>query len=333
MQDSFGRKIEYLRVSVTDKCNLRCRYCMPQEGITRLAHDDILRLEEWARIIRIMQELGITKVRFTGGEPLVRKNLIQLIKDVHALDGISQIAMTTNGILLGEQAADLREAGLTHVNISLDTLNPEHYNRLTGDCNTGKKPSDSNLEAVLWGMRKAQKQAGISVKVNCVLIHQTREELLALAELAKDGVNVRFIELMPIGQGKEKHTLKEAEVKHILSETYGTIRPCGEKLGSGPAHYREIDGFEGKIGFISAISHKFCSGCNRVRMTADGFLKPCLQYETGMDLRTLLRDGVSDAELKAQIETIITQKPKCHHFGEINEPEWTEHRGMSEIGG
>ena len=131
MQDSFGRKIEYLRVSVTDKCNLRCRYCMPQEGITRLAHDDILRLEEWARIIRIMQELGITKVRFTGGEPLVRKNLIQLIKDVHALDGISQIAMTTNGILLGEQAADLREAGLTHVNISLDTLNPRTFEEIT----------------------------------------------------------------------------------------------------------------------------------------------------------------------------------------------------------
>ena len=138
---------------------------------------------------------------------------------------------------------------------------------------------------------------------------------------------------MPIGQGKEKHTLKEAEVKHILSETYGTIRPCVEKLGSGPAYYRKIDGFEGKIGFISAISHKFCSGCNRVRMTADGFLKPCLQYETGMDLRTLLRDGVSDAELKAQIEMTITQKPKCHHFGEINEPEQTDHRGMSEIGG
>ena len=138
---------------------------------------------------------------------------------------------------------------------------------------------------------------------------------------------------MPICQGKEKHTLKEEEVRQILCETYGTIRPCVEKLGSGPAHYRKIDGFEGKIGFISAISHKFCSGCNRVRMTADGFLKPCLQYETGMDLRTMLRDGVSDAELKAQIEMTITQKPKCHHFGEINEPEQTEHRGMSEIGG
>ena len=169
--------------------------------------------------------------------------------------------------------------------------------------------------------------------MNCVLMHQTREELLALAELAKGSINVRFIELMPIGQGKEKHTLKEAEVKQILCETYGTIRPVAEKLGSGPAHYIEIDGFEGKIGFISAISHKFCSGCNRVRMTADGFLKPCLQYETGMDLRTLLRDGASDAELKAQIEMTITQKPKCHHFGEMNEPEQTEHRGMSEIGG
>jgi len=196
-----------------------------------------------------------------------------------------------------------------------------------------RNPSDGNLEAVLRGMQKAQKQAGISVKVNCVLMHQTREELLALAELAKDGVNVRFIELMPIGQGKEKHTLKETEVRQILCETYGTIRPCVEKLGSGPAHYMEIDGFEGKIGFISAISHKFCSGCNRVRMTADGFLKPCLQYETGMDLRTLLRDGVSDAELKAQIEMTITQKPKCHHFGEMNVMEQTEHRGMFEIGG
>lgn len=160
MQDSFGRKIEYLRVSVTDKCNLRCRYCMPQEGITRLAHDDILRLEEWARIIRIMQELGITKVRFTGGEPLVRKNLIQLIKDVHALDGISQIAMTTNGILLGEQAADLREAGLTHVNISLDTLNPRTFEEIT---------RVDALNQVLSSIEKAL-QAGLQVKINwCAL--------------------------------------------------------------------------------------------------------------------------------------------------------------------
>ena len=176
MQDSFGRKIEYLRVSVTDKCNLRCRYCMPQEGITRLAHDDILRLEEWARIIRIMQELGITKVRFTGGEPLVRKNLIQLIKDVHALDGISQIAMTTNGILLGEQAADLREAGLTHVNISLDTLNPRTFEEIT---------RVDALNQVLSSIEKAL-QAGLQVKINCVPCQEWNgEDLTDIAALAR----------------------------------------------------------------------------------------------------------------------------------------------------
>ena len=263
----------------------------------------------------------------------MREHIEELIFRLKKECGMGKVTLTTNGILLEQQLDGLVKAGLDGVNISLDTLNPEHYNSLTGGCHVDRNPFDGNLEVVLRGIRKAQKQAGISVKVNCVLMHQTREELLALAELAKDGVNVRFIELMPIGQGKEKHTLKEEEVRQILCETYGTIRPCVEKLGSGPAHYWKIDGFEGKIGFISAISHKFCSGCNRVRMTADGFLKPCLQYETGMDLRTLLRDGVSDAELKVQIETIITQKPKCHHFGEINEPERTEHRGMSEIGG
>ena len=212
-----------------------------------------------------------------------------------------KVTLTTNGILLEQQLDGLVKAGLDGVNISLDTLNPEHYKSLTGGCHVDRNPSDGNLEIVLRGKcEKAQKQAGISVKVNCVLMHQTREELLALAELAKDGVNVRFIELMPIGQGKEKHTLKEEEVRQILCETYATIRPCVEKLGSGPAHYRKIDGFEGKIGFISAISHKFCSGCNRVRMTADGFLKPCLQLmKQEWICATLLRDGASDAEVKS----------------------------------
>ena len=188
---------------------------------------------------------------------------------------------------------------------------------------------DQNIERAL---RKVQKQAGISVKVNCVLMHQTREELLALAELAKDGVNVRFIELMPIGQGKEKHTLKEAEVKHILSETYGTIRPCEEKLGSGPAHYRKIDGFEGKIGFISAMTHKFCDQCNRVRMTAEGYLKACLQYQTGISLKDLIRNGCTDEELTQAMKKVIWEKPVGHHFtsGNIEEDEM---KLMSQIGG
>ena len=266
MLDQYSRNIDYIRISVTDRCNLRCIYCMPQTRKTYLRQEELLTYDEIVKLAGIYRSLGIKNVKLTGGEPLVREHIEELIFRLKKECGMGKVTLTTNGILLEQQLDGLVKAGLDGVNISLDTLNPEHYNSLTGGCHVDRNPSDGNLEAVLRGMRKAQ-------------------------ELAKDGVNVRFIELMPIGQGKEKHTLKEAEVKHILSETYGTIRPCEEKLGSGPAHYRKIDGFEGKIGFISAISHKFCSGCNRVRMTADGFLKPCLQYETGMDLRTLLRDG------------------------------------------
>lgn len=333
MLDQYSRNIDYIRISVTDRCNLRCTYCMPQTCETYLRQEELLTYDEIVKLAEIYRSLGIKNVKLTGGEPLVREHIEELIFRLKKECSMEKVTLTTNGILLEQQLDDIVKAGLDGVNISLDTLNPEHYNRLTGGYNAGANLFGSHLEAVLLGMQKAQKQAGVSVKVNCVLMHQTREELLALAELAKDGVNVRFIELMPIGQGKEKHTLKEADVKQILCETYGMIKPSAKKLGSGPAHYIEIDGFEGKIGFISAISHKFCSGCNRVRMTADGFLKPCLQYETGIDLRTLLRDGVSDAELKAQIEMAVTQKPKCHHFGEMNEPEQTEHRGMFEIGG
>ena len=284
MQDSFGRKIEYLRVSVTDKCNLRCRYCMPQEGITRLAHDDILRLEEWARIIRIMQELGITKVRFTGGEPLVRKNLIQLIKDVHALDGISQIAMTTNGILLGEQAADLREAGLTHVNISLDTLNPRTFEEIT---------MVDALNQVLSSIEKAL-QAGLQVKINCVPCQEWNgEDLTDIAALARQyPLDVRFIELMPVGCGREYHGISSDRVLEKLEQQYGRAVPVqANNEKGGPAKYYDFAGFQGKVGVISAMSHQFCGSCNRIRMTAEGRLKLCLHYQDGIELRPLLREA------------------------------------------
>ena len=255
MLDQYSRNIDYIRISVTDRCNLRCIYCMPQTRKTYLRQEELLTYDEIVKLAGIYRSLGIKNVKLTGGEPLVREHIEELIFRLKKECGMGKVTLTTNGILLEQQLDGLVKAGLDGVNISLDTLNPEHYNSLTGGCHVDRNPSDGNLEAVLRGMRKAQKQAGISVKVNCVLMHQTREELLALAELAKDGVNVRFIELMPIGQGKEKHTLKEAEVKHILSETYGTIRPCVEKLGSGPAHYRKIDGFEGRRLFkaVSAI--------------------------------------------------------------------------------
>jgi GTP 3',8-cyclase len=229
MLDQYSRNIDYIRISVTDRCNLRCIYCMPQTRKTYLRQEELLTYDEIVKLAGIYRSLGIKNVKLTGGEPLVREHVDELIFRLKEECGMEKVTLTTNGILLEQQLDGLVKAGLDGVNISLDTLNPEHYNRLTGGCNAGKKPSDSNLEAVLWGMRKAQKQAGISVKVNCVLMHQTREELLALAELAKGSINVRFIELMPIGQGKEKHTLKEAEVKQILCETYGTIRSCVEK--------------------------------------------------------------------------------------------------------
>ena len=315
MLDQYSRNIDYIRISVTDRCNLRCIYCMPQTRKTYLRQEELLTYDEIVKLAGIYRSLGIKNVKLTGGEPLVREHIEELIFRLKKECGMGKVTLTTNGILLEQQLDGLVKAGLDGVNISLDTLNPEHYNSLTGGCHVDRNPSDGNLEAVLRGMRKAQKQAGISVKVNCVLMHQTREELLALAELAKDGVNVRFIELMPIGQGKEKHTLKEAEVKQILCETYGTIRPCVEKLGSGPAYYRKIDGFEGKIGFISAISHKFCSGCNRVRMTADGFLKPCLQYGNGTDVREMLRNGADDSLIEEKMREAVFFKPDGHEFG------------------
>ena len=205
MLDQYSRNIDYIRISVTDRCNLRCIYCMPQTRKTYLRQEELLTYDEIVKLAGIYRSLGIKNVKLTGGEPLVREHVDELIFRLKEECGMEKVTLTTNGILLGQQLEGIVKARLDGVNISLDTLNPEHYNRLTGSCNAGKKPSDSNLEAVLWGMRKAQKQAGISVKVNCVLMHQTREELLALAELAKDGVNVRFIELMPIGQGKKTY--------------------------------------------------------------------------------------------------------------------------------
>lgn len=326
MQDSFGRKIEYLRVSVTDKCNLRCRYCMPQEGITRLAHDDILRLEEWARIIRIMQELGITKVRFTGGEPLVRKNLIQLIKDVHALDGISQIAMTTNGILLGEQAADLREAGLTHVNISLDTLNPQTFEEIT---------RVDALNQVLSSIEKAL-QAGLWVKINCVPCQEWNgEDLADIAALARQyPLDVRFIELMPVGCGSQYHGISSDRVLEKLEQQYGRAVPVqADNEKGGPARYYDFAGFQGKVGVISAMSHQFCGSCNRIRMTAEGRLKLCLHYQNGIELRPLLREGRTDDEIRAAIVEAVRQKPRAHDFAHTAEHTDADQRRMVQIGG
>lgn len=324
MRDSFGRNIDYLRVSLTDKCNLRCRYCMPPEGIERLEHERILTLEEWARVINLMKQLGINKVRFTGGEPLVRKNVIKLIRDVHAM-GIRQIAMTTNGVLLGEQAECLKEAGLTQVNISLDTLNHNTFEEITGV---------AALDKVLYGIEKSL-QAGLKVRLNCVPCKEWNiDDLCELAALAKKyPLDVRFIELMPVGCGKEYHGISSDLVREILEKEHGRAKPCSiSKFSDGPAQYYEFEGFKGQIGFISAMSHKFCESCNRVRITAEGRLKLCLHYNNGIELREMLRTGKTDEQIREKIEETIMKKPKAHSFEDLSAKD-ADMRRMVQIGG
>ncbi len=325
MTDGIGRTIDYLRVSVTDKCNLRCQYCMPKEGVKRLPHDSLLSLEELYRVIAVMAELGVKKVRFTGGEPLVRKNLVKLIADVRKISGIEEIALTTNGILLGEKACALKEAGVDRVNVSLDTCDEKTFERITGY---------DGYKQVREGILAAR-AAGMGVKINCVPCRELNgsawEELALFAK--NDGIDVRFIELMPVGCGKNFSGIPSDEVLKQLAERFGEPKPCEGKRGNGPAAYYDFCGFRGKIGVISPMSHKFCEACNRVRLTAEGQLKLCLHYNSGIDLRPLLRDNVTDNELGGRICEAMKQKPASHAFEQDVQEAESDTRKMVQIGG
>ncbi|MBR1471235.1 MAG: GTP 3',8-cyclase MoaA [Lachnospiraceae bacterium] len=323
MKDAYGREIEYLRISVTDKCNLRCRYCMPPEGVPCVPHKDVLTLEEIAELVRIMAGMGIKKVRLTGGEPLVRKNITELVRRLHATPGIGQVALTTNGVLLAQMLPELKAAGLDSVNISIDTLHADSFRKITGT---------EHLREVLQGIEAAYAD-GLRVKLNCVPCRELNGgELVELVQFAKDRqIDVRFIELMPIGLGKQFHGIPTAEILQMLDGAYG----AAEKLKSdteGPAEYYRIDGFAGRIGFISPISHRFCEQCNRLRLTAEGRLKLCLYYKDGIDLRALLRGGVSEEEIRENISAAVWQKPKQHCFGAAGD-DAAENRRMNQIGG
>lgn len=325
MTDGFGRNIDYLRISVTDKCNLRCRYCMPKEGIVLIPHQELLTLEEVYRVVRIMAGMGLRKVRITGGEPLVRKNVAKLVCDINGLPGIEEIAMTTNGVLLGERVEELKAAGLKGVNISLDTLNPETFKRITGsDCH----------RQVMEAVDKVLGQ-GLKLKINCVPCRGLNEKDLAeLASLAKEHpVDVRYIELMPVGCGRVFQGIPSDEILRELEAHYGKAQPALTKRGNGPARYFDFPGFCGKVGFISPISHKFCSECNRVRLTAEGRLKLCLNYDRGLELKPLLRGGATDDQIRREVEAALLMKPKEHDFKHIGEREDSEKRKMVQIGG
>lgn len=324
MLDRFGRQIRYLRISVTDRCDLRCVYCMPEHGVEHLPHSALLSYEQIVRLAHLFADLGIDQVRLTGGEPLVRRGLSQLVGALKDVDGIRTVSLTTNGVLLAEQLPALLAAGLDGVNLSLDTLDRAQYAALT---------RRDELPRALAGLEAALAAPGLTVKLNCVPVGDNDSQLVPLAALARDrDLAVRFIELMPIGLGATLPRRTQAEVLEHLEEAFGPALPCAQTGGAGPGHYVTFPGFRGRVGFISAMTHQFCGSCNRVRLTATGFLKTCLQYENGADLKALLDAGADDAALRGAIEEAIFHKPARHHFAAPRVP-GDERRNMNQIGG
>lgn len=323
MLDRYGRVINYLRISVTDRCNLRCCYCMP-EGVQDVGMKNILTFEEIWEIVRTGVSLGITHIRITGGEPLVRKGCVNLIRGIREIPGVETITMTTNGVLLGNYGKQLKEAGVDGVNISLDTLDPEEFYKITGK---------RELQEVLAGIRAA-KTAGLPVKLNAV----NRKELdpIPLVRYAQEeNLPLRFIEMMPVGYGKKYVGRSNEELRETLEAVCGkaecmTNREELSRMGSGPAVYYQFSDLKVPVGFISAIHGKFCDTCNRVRLTAEGYLKLCLCYDEGEDLRRVLREGEKE-NLRTIMEQTIFRKPAAHCFE--HPAEMTETHEIVKIGG
>lgn len=330
MLDQYDRKIEYVRISLTDRCNLRCRYCMPEEGVAKLTHADILTFDEVVRIARALAALGVKKIRLTGGEPLVRRGITDLVGELKAIPGIEQVVMTTNAVLLSELLPGLVAAGLDGLNISLDTLNPATFATIA---------RRDLFDRVMAGLAAVRASGITNVKYNCVPIYDVNDaEIPRIVELARaDAVKVRFIELMPIGCAYEVgyRGVPMADVRARLEREYGELTEVprtGAQVLNGPAAYYRIAGFLGEVGFIDAIEHKFCASCNRVRLTAEGFLKLCLNASAGLDLRALVRSGVGDDELTARIAQTIYRKPAEHLFFERDKAT-RDVRAMYQVGG
>lgn len=321
MKDTFGRTIDYLRISITDRCNYRCQYCMP-EALPDVGHEAILRYEELMEICRAAVSCGITKFKVTGGEPFVRKGAVDFIAALKGLEGVRSVTVTTNGYVLTENLPKLVEAGIDGINISIDTLVRGDYQQITGV---------DGLDRVLEALSKAA-ASGIPVKVNVVLLHQTKDQLLALALLARTmPIDVRFIELMPIGCGRGQSGLSQELALAMLQGYLPDLRRVEEHRGNGPAVYYRSRELAGCIGFIGANSHPFCPACNRMRLTSMGLLKPCLCYEDGLDLRQCLRSGGSQEDLRKLFADAVHMKPKEHCFSKLANV--TEHKRMNQIGG
>lgn len=321
--DRFNRSISYLRVSVTDRCNLRCVYCMPADGVPWVPHTKILRYEEMLRVVQVGASLGISKIRITGGEPLVRRGIASFVGMLAAVPGVDDLAMTTNGTLLEAHAQELADAGLHRVNVSLDTLRPERFRAITR-CGT--------LEDVERGFRAAQEAGLEPMKFNMVLMRGVNDdEVVDFARRTLDeAFHIRFIEEMPVGPSGRERFVPISEVRGQIEDAFGLLEAVRLRAGNGPASYYRIPGAKGTIGFISAVTEHFCHQCNRLRLTADGNLRPCLLSNEEIPLREALRSGISDEELRSLFLSAVAAKPERHHLLEGASPDG---RNMSQIGG
>jgi len=328
MIDSYGRDINYMRISITDRCDLRCRYCMPAEGIKKVSMNRILTYEEILRICSVAADLGISRFKVTGGEPLVRRGCADFVRELRRVPGVEQVTLTTNGQQLAANIDALTEAGLDGLNISLDSLREDRYSFITGGGELSK-----TIGAIDQSIA-----SGIRTKVNCLLQKQFNEdEIEDFAAFAfEKGIDVRFIEIMPVGFGRPETGLSNDAVLERLRTAYPGLIRDEAVHGNGPAVYYRLPDKSGAIGLISAMHHSFCESCNRIRLTSQGMIKPCLCYEEGVDLRpALAADADSNAAdagdaLKAALEEAIRMKPAGHTF---HDRETVEPRAMSQIGG
>jgi cyclic pyranopterin phosphate synthase len=340
IQDSFGRVIDYLRISVTDRCNLRCVYCMPPQGIALKTHDEILRYEEIERLVRAAAALGFRKVRLTGGEPLVRPNIEHLVEMIAAVPGIEDVSMTTNAVLLDRRAEMLARAGLRRVNVSLDTLRADRFEWITRFGRIGD----------VWRGLQAAERAGLApIKLNVVVVRGMNDDELAdFAAITFDHAwHVRFIELMPVANEgdwgehlppPDDRLVTAEEMQARLSARFGaecfseSAMPLAP--GNGPARTFGLPGAKGVVGFITPVSQHFCPTCNRLRLTADGKLRPCLLAEGEIDVMSALRSGASEAEVQTLLLRAVGNKPERHHLDEDVVPsQLIGKRVMAQIGG
>lgn len=321
--DRFGRKINYLRLSVTDRCNMRCRYCMPAHGVDKVAHQQVLSYEHLHQIAQAAVDVGVEKIRVTGGEPLVRKGIVPFLQQLSQLEGLKQLVLTTNGLLLDEMAFDLKQAGVQRLNVSLDSLNPRIFSEVT---------RGANLVRVLSGIAAAER-AGLPLKINVVAMRGVNDhEIERFAELTLDKpITVRFIEYMPALKeaGWQKMAISGQQILTRLAQRYSlTPVVCGEL--AGPAQEYRIAGARGTLGVITPVSGHFCASCNRIRVTSTGQARSCLFSDCGMDLKPLLEQGGVEA-LRQALKQVVQLKPDAH--GVTTEQDEHQAFAMSNIGG